>query len=72
MPDRPMRYCDVCGGLDDHPRHVHAAPAGVVIRHLDCCASRGCETCQATEAETEGRRGQELIDHLAEVRASNG
>lgn len=22
MSDRPLRYCDVCGGLDDHPRHV--------------------------------------------------
>lgn len=19
---RPLRFCDVCGGLDDHPRHV--------------------------------------------------
>lgn len=22
MADRPLRYCDICGGLDDHPRHV--------------------------------------------------
>lgn len=22
MPERPLRLCDVCGGLDDHPRHV--------------------------------------------------
>lgn len=22
---RPVRVCDVCGGVDDHPRHVHAA-----------------------------------------------
>lgn len=22
MADRPLRYCDLCGGLDDHPRHV--------------------------------------------------
>lgn len=21
MPERPMRSCDVCGGIDDHPRH---------------------------------------------------
>lgn len=25
---RPVRMCDVCGGVDDHPRHVHATPAG--------------------------------------------
>lgn len=22
MADRPLRLCDVCGQLDDHPRHV--------------------------------------------------
>lgn len=26
--DRPMRMCDVCGGVDDHPRHVFAYAAG--------------------------------------------
>jgi hypothetical protein len=26
--DRPLRFCDVCGGLDDHPRHVIAVPPG--------------------------------------------
>lgn len=24
--ERPLRFCDVCGGLDDHPRHVLADP----------------------------------------------
>src|SRR5688572_19133117 len=28
MSDRPLRYCDICGGLDDHPRHVIAVPSG--------------------------------------------
>lgn len=23
---RPLRICDVCGGIDDHPRHVFVAP----------------------------------------------
>lgn len=22
MSERPLRLCDLCGGLDDHPRHV--------------------------------------------------
>src|SRR5207245_2708194 len=26
--ERPLRFCDVCGGLDDHPRHVIAVPPG--------------------------------------------
>jgi hypothetical protein len=78
MPDettqRPLRGCDVCGRVDDHPRHVQVGgTAGPVIRHHDCCASRGCPTCTQTEAENAGRRGQDLIDHLAATReASDG
>lgn len=26
--DRPVRGCDVCGGVDDHPRHVIAGERG--------------------------------------------
>lgn len=69
MSDRPVRWCDVCKQYDDHPRHAYGNPlAGGFIRHMDCCAAQGCETCQATELENEGRRGQELIDHLTAVR----
>jgi hypothetical protein len=25
---RPLRPCDVCGQIDDHPRHVHATAPG--------------------------------------------
>lgn len=25
---RPLRYCDLCGGLDDHPRHVRSLGRG--------------------------------------------
>jgi hypothetical protein len=28
--DRPLRICDVCGGVDDHPRHVLAAAVGEI------------------------------------------
>jgi hypothetical protein len=29
MPEsRPLRHCDVCAGVDDHPRHVIGAAAG--------------------------------------------
>lgn len=71
MSDRPLRLCDVCGQLDDHPRHVqNLGPRGTVIRHMDCCASRGCETCAETEKANGGKRGQKLIDHLEKVRAN--
>src|SRR4051812_16120354 len=99
--DRPMRLCDVCGQLDDHPRHVIAhhpqstdgtqsadvvIPPGqsiptaallefgrpnVSVRHMDCCASQGCEICAQTEQEYGTRRGQALIDHLEQVRTSD-
>lgn len=26
--ERPLRLCDACGGLDDHPRHVQGLPSG--------------------------------------------
>ena len=64
MGDRPIRPCDVCGQYDDHPRHVQKG----MIRHLDCCAASGCPVCAETETVTEGRRGQDLIDHLAALR----
>lgn len=31
MPERPLRFCDVCGGLDDHPRHVHGDPGNGTV-----------------------------------------
>lgn len=102
MSERRLRLCDVCGGLDDHPRHVTGLPPGAtegtpstefldslasgapvsaiaelmnpqtIVRHMDCCAANGCELCAATEHDNGERRGQELIDHLDSVRASNG
>jgi hypothetical protein len=98
--ERPLRFCDLCGGLDDHPRHVKQLPpesldgspdAAVIasiktageapieairqlyaenlqVRHMDCCAASGCETCQATEVEYGELRGQELIEYLEEAR----
>lgn len=66
---RPQRSCDVCEQTDDHPRHVIGTPErGGTVRHMDCCAAEGCDICATSEAENEGRRGQELIDHLNETR----
>lgn len=60
--ERPLRVCDVCNQADDHPRHVQPVRGGVpLVRHMDCCAARGCGICQATEAVTAGARGDELL-----------
>lgn len=90
QPDRLLRLCDVCGGLDDHPRDVsfvlpdspgsvpdqdflnalpqNTPPRAVaelmdpttLIRHIDCCASRGCQTCLRITEVTNGAHGDDL------------
>lgn len=67
--ERPIRFCDVCKQADDHPRHVIANRDGAPqIRHPDCCASMGCEICLENEQVTKGKRGNDLIKYLAELR----
>ncbi len=70
MSERQLRVCDVCNQADDHPRHVQRSEdeRRVLTRHMDCCAAAGCDICAATEVEYGQRRGQELIDHLDQVR----
>lgn len=43
MSDRALQVCDLCGGVDDHPRHldyrrVEAPSADVIRRALDAGA----------------------------------
>lgn len=65
---RHVRGCDACGQEDDHPRHHIYDPTnnGDSMRHLDCCAAAGCESCaaQLAAAPKTARHGQALIDHL--------
>lgn len=69
---RPLRVCDVCNQADDHPRHVQGRPGlPALTRHMDCCASEGCEVCAGTEKANKGLRGQKLIDHLNATRGKN-
>lgn len=69
MDERPQRSCDLCGLIDDHPRHVLVLEPGVAqVAHLDCCAANGCPVCQASEEANGGRRGDELIAYLAAER----
>ena len=61
MAVRPLRFCDVCGQEDDHPRHVSAT----AVRHLDCCAETGCQVCALSEIEnTNGMQRAALLDFV--------
>lgn len=64
--ERPLRFCESCKQVDDHPRHTLKG----VPHHIDCGAAEGCEACMTAEAEGGGRRGQELVDHLASLRGN--
>lgn len=98
---RLRRLCDVCGQLDDHPRHVQAVPDGTegtvpsteflqslpdgapalaiaelmdpttVVRHMDCCASKGCRLCLDTLEAAGGAHGAKLITALTGGAADN-
>lgn len=105
--DRPLRVCDLCGQVDDHPRHViagnrevftppdqeivqkvlDAAPTdqqAVLVaalmdvtsqdRHKDCCREAGCPTreCDEEMADAEDKRGDELREHISNVKAERG
>ena len=65
--ERPVRFCDICGQEDDHPRHVIAQENGTVsMRHMDCCREAGCPdgSCQEVTAGAESLQGDELVAHL--------
>lgn len=44
---RPMRGCDVCGGVDDHPRHVFAHAPGEGVTE-PAVAEKMIEVAKAT------------------------
>ena len=72
---RVQQYCDICGLVDDHPRHHvndvdprTGAPL-VSTRHFDCCVSVGCPdgSCPAILATANGAHGLDLVDHVLNV-----
>ena len=57
---RVLRVCDLCGGVDDHPRHVLAGnEPDVFARPSDAILNR---VVDAAPAEERGRLVRELID----------
>lgn len=37
--ERPLRFCDVCGGLDNHPRHILTSKNGNAVPSSEFLAS---------------------------------
>lgn len=58
--DRPLRGCEVCGGVDDHPRHAclvpvgyaGAVPQGDVLQKLLDNGISGVALSEAMDAQT--------------------
>lgn len=58
--DRPLRVCDLCGGVDDHPRHVIAgAVRDTFPRVSDDVVDR---VMANAPAEHRGRLVRDLLD----------
>ncbi len=70
----PVRTCPVCGGTDDHPRHVFGltGPDGNEVTqspHMDCCATAfNCQVCKGqldgVGGVTGNPKGDLLREHL--------
>lgn len=57
---RPLRICDLCGGLDDHPRHVIAqAPGSVPVSREHLAAVLGDTSL---DAETKTQLAVDITD----------
>jgi hypothetical protein len=58
--DRPLRVCDLCGGVDNHPRHVIAGPQlDAFTRASDDIINRVLETAPE---EAQARLLRDLMD----------
>lgn len=62
--DRVLRVCDLCGGVDDHPRHVIAGSVDGVFRPSDAALDR-------VLAEAPEDRRAELVRDLLDTTSSD-
>lgn len=60
MSDRPLRSCDECGGIDDHPRHVYLA--GPDELDVNQAALEAVWTTEGLSAQDAHRIAKELED----------
>jgi hypothetical protein len=61
--DRPLRVCDLCGGVDDHPRHVLAGGEGF--------AKPGADIVDRVLANAPADQRARLVDELLDTHASD-
>ncbi|GAC1529564.1 MAG: hypothetical protein NVS3B1_21370 [Marmoricola sp.] len=63
-----LNPCHGCGAVDDHPRHItihsFVDDSQNLIKHFDCCAAGGCGYCAEVVASADGKKGEELRQHL--------
>ncbi|MEV6297846.1 hypothetical protein AB0M02_00400 [Actinoplanes sp. NPDC051861] len=62
---RPLRVCDLCGGVDDHPRHVLTDPAQGFEKPSDAVVDQVLAEAPAAERS---RLVRELLDTSASDR----
>ena len=65
-PDRPLRICDVCGGVDDHPRHALAAARGEIPVNQANLAKVMDDTALSTEDRA--RIIADIVDTTTQLR----
>jgi len=66
---RMMRKCVACEKTDTAPKHVVVIVTESgdtnVVWHMDCHAdATGCEPCTATVEAAEGKKDDELVEHI--------
>ena len=63
--DRPLRVCDLCGGVDDHPRHVISGAAGAYGHPSDEVLTRVMANAPRNE---QARLVRDLLDTSSQDR----
>jgi len=67
---RALRVCDLCGGVDDHPRHVIAGPRGgpdVVAKPTTDVVTKVMDATRDLDKE----EGDRLLDALLDTTSSD-
>lgn len=63
---RPLRICDVCGVVDDHPRHLHSAGAGEI--EVNGANLRRVLADDSLDADTKARIVEDIVDTTTQLR----
>lgn len=66
--DRPIRGCDVCGGVDDSPRHVLAGEPGAAGEPSDAVVDATLDNLKNFDGETRRRVLRDIMDTSSQDR----